>query len=43
MTTDQIFLIEIALTLLIILLILGYLRPFLKRILIDLCGTDDRA
>ena len=37
------FFIEIAITLLIVLLVLGYLRPFLRRILLDLCGTDDRA
>ena len=43
MNTDQLFLIEIAITLLIILLILGYFRPFLRKILIDLCGTEDRA
>ena len=43
MTMDTIFLIESAITLLIVFLILGYLRPFLRRILRDLCGTDDRA
>jgi hypothetical protein len=37
------FFIEIALTLLIVIVVLGYLRPFLRRILLDLCGTDDRA
>ena len=37
------FIIEIAITLLIIILVLGYLRPFLRRILLDICGTEDRA
>jgi len=43
MRMDTAFLIECAITLLIVFLILGYLRPFLRRILSDLCGTDDRA
>ncbi len=37
------FLIEVAVTLAACLLITGYLRPFLKRILTDLCGTEERA
>jgi len=37
------FLIEVALTLLAALMTVAYLRPFLRRILIDLCGTEDRA
>jgi len=43
MSIDAAFLIESVITLLIVFLILGYLRPFLRRILIDLCGTEDRA
>jgi hypothetical protein len=43
MNTAIAFLIEISVTLLIVVLILGYLRPFLRRVLVDLCGTDDRA
>jgi len=35
--------IEIGLTLLVSALITGYLRPYLKQILIDLCRTEERA
>ena len=37
------FLIEIFVTLGATLLITGYLRPHLKRILVDLCKTEERA
>ena len=37
------FVIEVALTLVISLLLVRYLRPFLRTILTDLCGTEDRA
>ena len=37
------FLIEIALTVVLSVLIVAYLRPFLHKVLIDLCGTEDRA
>ena len=37
------FLIEIAITLLASLLLMAYLRPHLHRMLVDLCGTDERA
>lgn len=37
------FTLQIALTLILVSVIVGYLRPFLKRILVDLCGTEDRA
>lgn len=37
------FFIQILLTLFIAGLIVGYLRPFLKKILVDLCGTEERA
>jgi hypothetical protein len=43
MNTIFSYLIEVALTLIICGLLVGYLRPFLKKILIDLCGTEDRA
>ena len=43
MNTGVVFLLEISITLLMVILILGYMRPFLRRILLDLCGTDDRA
>lgn len=37
------FLVEVAITLIVFLLVVAYLRPFLRRIWIDLCGTEDRA
>lgn len=35
--------IEVILTLIVAVALVGYLRPFLKKILVDLCGTEDRA
>ena len=43
MNTITAILIEVGITLLISILFLAYLRPFLKKILFDLCGTEDRA
>lgn len=43
MNTILSFLIQIVLTLIIVSLIVGYIRPFLKKVLVDLCGTEDRA
>lgn len=43
MNTILSFTIQIVLTLIVAVLIIGYLRPFLKKILFDLCGTEDRA
>lgn len=43
MNTILYFLMEVILTLIAAFLIVGYLRPFLKRVLLDLCGTEDRA
>ena len=37
------FLIQVTLTLVITSLIVGYLRPFLRKVLVDLCGTKERA
>jgi hypothetical protein len=37
------FSIEVALTLFVCSLLVVYLRPFLHRILLDLCGNEDRA
>jgi len=37
------YLLEVAITLAACLLIVGYLRPPLRRILLDLCGTEERA
>ncbi|HSL44730.1 MAG TPA: hypothetical protein VK897_14935 [Anaerolineales bacterium] len=43
MNTLSSFAIEVALTIIIAALLVGYLRPFLRKILIDLCGTEERA
>ena len=43
MNTYLLFAIELVLTLLACALITSYLRPYLKRILLDLCKTDERA
>jgi hypothetical protein len=43
MNTILSFGIQIVLTLAISVLLVGYLRPFLRKVLIDLCGTEDRA
>ena len=37
------FLIQLALTLALAGLIAGYIRPHLRKILVDLCGTEERA
>jgi hypothetical protein len=37
------FLLEVIITFAICVLTFRYLRPFLNRILVDLCGTDERA
>ena len=37
------FLIEVATTLIAVLLITGYLSPHLKRMLVNLCGTEEGA
>lgn len=43
MNTIYLFLMQVALTVILCIVIVGYLRPFLRRVLIDLCGTEDRA
>lgn len=43
MNTILTFVIEVFLTLLLSALLVGYLRPFLRKALVDLCGTEDRA
>ncbi len=43
MNTIISFFLQLALTILLAFLIVGYLRPFLHKILTDLCGTDERA
>ncbi len=37
------FILEVALTIVVSTLLVRYLRPFLRNVLIDLCGTEDRA
>jgi uncharacterized membrane protein YhaH (DUF805 family) len=43
MNTILFFLLEVFLTLTICIFIVRYLHPFLSRILVDLCGTEERA
>ena len=43
MNTIFAFAIEVVITFAICTLTFHYLRPFLKRILVDLCGTEERA
>ena len=43
MNTIVSFLIEVILTLILFSLAVTYLRPFLRHILVDLCGTEERA
>ena len=43
MNTIVSYLIQLALTFTVVSLIVGYLRPHLRRVLVDLCGTEDRA
>ena len=43
MITILSFLTQLALTLVLASLIVGYLRPFLRKVLADLCGTEERA
>lgn len=37
------FLVQMALTLAIVFLVVKYLHPYLKKILAELCGTEERA
>lgn len=37
------FLLQLALTIILAFVIVGYLRPFLRKVLTDLCGTEERA
>jgi len=43
MNTYLLFSIELGLTILTCVLITSYLRPHLKRVLVDLCKTEERA
>lgn len=43
MNTILSFLIQVALTFVISFLIVAYLRPYLRKVLVDLCRTEDRA
>lgn len=43
MNTIISFLIQLTFTLIVVSLIVGYLRPHLRKALIDLCGTEERA
>jgi hypothetical protein len=37
------FVVEVVITVVLSAMIVAYLRPFLQRVLTDLCGTEDRA
>jgi len=43
MNTILAFLMQIALTAILSIIVVGYLRPSLRKVLTDLCGTEDRA
>ena len=43
MNTILPFLIQMLLTFILAFMIVGYLRPFLRQVLADLCGTEARA
>ncbi|NJC96737.1 MAG: hypothetical protein C3F07_12875 [Anaerolineales bacterium] len=43
MSTIVSFLVQLVLTFLIVFMIVGYLRPHLRKVLVDLCGTEERA
>jgi hypothetical protein len=43
MNTILAFLVEVALTLILAVLLIRYLHPYLIKILVDLCGSEDRA
>lgn len=43
MNTIISFLIQVLLTFALTAVIVGYIRPFLRKVLIDLCGTEERA
>ena len=43
MNTIVSFLAQLAITFLVVFLIVGYLRPHLHKVLVDICGTEERA
>ncbi len=43
MNTILFFILEVILTFSISMLVFHYFRPYLQRILVDLCGTEERA
>jgi type IV secretory pathway VirB6-like protein len=43
MNTIVSFVIQVLLTLTLTSLIVVYIRPYLRKVLVDLCGTEDRA
>jgi len=43
MNTIVSYLIQLAITLTVVSLIVGYIRPHLRKVLVDLCGTEERA
>lgn len=43
MNTIVSFLAQLAITFLTVFLVVGYIRPHLHKVLVDLCGTEERA
>ncbi|MBM3153018.1 MAG: hypothetical protein FJZ96_12595 [Chloroflexi bacterium] len=43
MNSISMYAIQLAVTLTMSLLLTAYIRPFLKRVLVDLCGAEERA
>ncbi|MBN8582361.1 MAG: hypothetical protein J0L96_16970 [Anaerolineae bacterium] len=43
MNTIVSFLIQVFITLALAFIVVGYIRPHLRKVLADLCGTEDRA
>lgn len=43
MDTIVSFLVQLLITFIVVALIVGYIRPHLRRVLVDLCGTEERA
>ena len=43
MNTIVSFLVQLGITFVIVFSLVGYLRPYLRKILVDLCGTEERS
>lgn len=43
MNTIVSYLVQLVVTFIVVSVIVGYIRPHLRRVLVDLCGTEERA